>query len=306
MLRFLAGRLASSIPTLLLIATLAFAMLHAAPGGPFDADKQMLPEIKASIERQYHLDEPVWRQYLRYLSDLARGDLGPSYQYRSTRVTEMLAQGLPVDLAVGGSALFLALVLGGAIGVLAALRRNSVWDHLLMAVAVLGLSVPVFVIAPVLVLVFAIWLQWLPPGDWGGFSKLILPAVALAFPHTAYIARLMRASMLEVLAAPYIRTARAKGLPEYQIALRHALKPALLPLVSYLGPAIAGVITGSIVIESVFGLPGIGRYFTTGALNRDYTLVMGITLLYGALIIVCNLFVDLCYAWLDPRVRHDR
>jgi oligopeptide transport system permease protein len=302
-LRFLLRRLLGAIPTLLLIATLAFAMLHAAPGGPFDTEKRMLPEIQASIEKQYHLDEPLWKQYGRYLGSLLHGDLGPSYQYRSTSVNELIAQGFPVDVAVGGTALLLAVLVGGAIGMLAALRRNSAWDYLLMGVAVLGISVPVFVIAPVLVLVFAIWLQWLPPGDWGGFSHLILPAAALACPYTAYVARLMRGSMLEVLGSPYIRTARAKGLPWRTILLRHALKPAVLPLVSFLGPAIAGVITGSIIIETVFGLPGIGRYFTTGALNRDYTLVMGITVLYGVIIIVCNLLVDVCYAWLDPRVR---
>jgi oligopeptide transport system permease protein len=304
MLRFTLQRLLGAIPTLLLIATMAFALLHAAPGGPFDTEKRMLPEIRKSIEQQYHLDEPLWRQYLRYLGDLARGDLGPSFQYRSTSVNELIAQGFPVDLAVGGGAMLVALLCGGTIGVLAALHRNSWWDHGLMALAVLGISIPVFVIAPLLILVFAIQLHWLPPGDWGGISHLVLPAAALAFPYTAYIARLMRGATLEVLGSRFILTARAKGLPLRAIMLRHALKPALLPLISFLGPALAGVITGSIVIETAFGLPGIGRYFTTGALNRDYTLVMGITILYGALILFLNLLVDLCYALLDPRVRY--
>ncbi len=303
MLRYTLRRLLGAIPTLLLIATLAFALLHAAPGGPFDTDKRMLPAIQRSIEAQYHLDEPVWRQYLRYLGHLVRGDLGPSFQYRDTSVNELIAQGFPVDVAVGGSAILVALLCGGAIGVYAALRRNSWWDYGMMATAVLGISIPVFVIAPLLVLVFAIQLQWLPPGDWGGLSHLILPAAALALPYTAYIARLMRGSMLEVLGSRFILTARAKGLPLRTILLRHALKPAMLPVISFLGPALAGVITGSIVIETTFGLPGIGRYFTTGALNRDYTLVMGITILYGALILLLNLLVDLCYAALDPRVR---
>jgi oligopeptide transport system permease protein len=305
-LRYTLRRLLGAIPTLLLIATLAFAMLHAAPGGPFDSEKQMLPEIQKSIEAQYHLDEPLWRQYLRYLGALAHGDLGPSFQYRNTSVNELIAQGFPVDLAVGGSAILIALLLGGTIGVFAALHRNSWWDYALMSAAVLGISIPLFVIAPVLILVFAITLHWLPPGDWGGFSHLVLPAAALAFPYTAYIARLMRGSTLEVLGSRFILTARAKGLPLRTIMLRHALKPALLPLLSFLGPALAGVITGSIVIETTFGLPGIGRYFTTGALNRDYTLVMGITILYGALILLLNLLVDLCYAALDPRVRYGR
>jgi oligopeptide transport system permease protein len=306
MLRYTLQRLLGAIPTLLLIATLAFALLHAAPGGPFDSEKQMMPEIQKSIEAQYHLDEPLWKQYLRYLGALAHGDLGPSFQYRNTSVNELIAQGFPVDLAVGGSAILVALLLGGTLGVFAALHRNSWWDYGLMGAAVLGISVPLFVIAPLLILVFAILLQWLPPGDWGGLSHLVLPVAALAFPYTAYIARLMRGSTLEVLGSRFILTARAKGLPLRTIMLRHALKPALLPLVSFLGPALAGVITGSIVIETTFGLPGIGRYFTTGALNRDYTLVMGITILYGALILVLNLLVDLCYAALDPRVRYGR
>ena len=306
MLRYTLRRLLGAIPTLLLIATLAFAMLHAAPGGPFDSEKQMLPEIQKSIEAQYHLDEPLWRQYLRYLGSLARGDLGPSFQYRDTSVNELIAQGFPVDVAIGGSAILIALLLGGAIGVFTALHRNTWWDYGLMAAAVFGISIPLFVIAPLLILVFAITLHWLPPGDWGGLSHLVLPAAALAFPYTAYIARLMRGSTLEVLGSRFILTARAKGLPARTIMLRHALKPALLPLVSFLGPALAGVITGSIVIETTFGLPGIGRYFTTGALNRDYTLVMGITILYGALILLLNLLVDLCYAALDPRVRYGR
>jgi oligopeptide transport system permease protein len=306
--RYLLRRLLGVIPTLLLIATLAFALLHAVPGGPFDSAKLMEPEIKKSIEAKYHLDEPLWRQYVRYLDGLAHGDLGPSYQYRGVSVNEIIAEGFPVDVAVGGVAILIALLVGGSAGVLAALRRNSRIDYLLMGGALLGISIPVFVIAPLLILVFAIHLQWLPPGDWvaGSPSHLVLPAIALASPYIAYIARLMRGSTVEVLNSPFIRTARAKGLPLHVIMLRHALRPALAPLLSFLGPAVAGIITGSIVIETVFGLPGIGRYFTTGALNRDYTLVTGITILYGALIIFCNLIVDLCYAWLDPRVRLQR
>lgn len=305
MATFLLRRLLIAIPTLLIIATLAFVLLRVTPGGPFDGDKPMLPEIRRSIEARYHLDEPLWQQYLRYLGDLARGDLGPSFQYRNTSVNELIAQGMPVDIAIGGSALLLALLAGTAIGMLAAVKRNTWLDHLGMAIAVLGISVPVFVIAPLLILVFAIQLRWLPPGDWvtGSWRHMLLPVIALAFPYTAYIARLMRASTLEVLASPWILAARAKGLPMRAIVLKHALRPALLPVIAFLGPAFAGVITGSIVIETVFGLPGIGRYFITGALNRDYTVVMGVTVLYGALIIVFNLLADLCQAWLDPRVR---
>ncbi len=305
MLRYALQRLLTAIPTLLLVATLAFVLLHAAPGGPFDDDKRMLPAIRHSIEAQYHLDEPLWRQYLRYLSHLAHGDLGPSFQYRGVSVNEMLAQGLPVDFAVGLCAMALALVIGGTLGVTAALRHRTLQDRALVALALTGISVPVFVTAPLLVLVFAVQLHWLPAGDWvaGSFKHLLLPAVSLSLPYIAYLARIMRASTLEVLGSAFIRTANAKGLGTATVLRRHALRATLTPLVSFLGPAIAGLITGSIVVESVFGLPGIGRYFLIGALNRDYTLVIGVTVVYGAAIIVCNLLADLCYAWIDPRVR---
>jgi oligopeptide transport system permease protein len=304
-LRYSLQRLLAAIPTLLLVASAAFVLLHAAPGGPFDSERRLLPQIQKSIEAQYHLDEPLWRQYLRYVEDLAHGDLGPSFQYRGTRVNQLIAQGLPVDVAVGLCAMTLALLAGTAIGMAAALRRGSAWDHGVMAVAILGISTPVFVIAPLLVLLFAVELHWLPAGDWvsGSVRHLVLPSIALALPYIAYIARLMRASTLEVMNSAFIRTARAKGLPPRLILWRHALRPTLTPLVSFLGPAIAGLITGSIVIESVFGLPGIGKYFLTGALNRDYTLVIGISVLYGAFIVLFNLLADLCYALLDPRVR---
>jgi oligopeptide transport system permease protein len=304
-LRYTLRRLLAALPTLMLVASLAFLLLHAAPGGPFDSQKRLLPAIQKSIEAQYHLDEPLWRQYLRYLDDLAHGNLGPSFQYRGTSVNQLIAQGLPVDVMVGLSAITLALLVGAGIGVNAALRRGSLADHASMAIAIVGISVPVFVVAPLLVLLFAVELHWLPAGDWvrGSIRHLVLPSVALALPYVAYIARLMRASTLEVMGSPFIRTARAKGLPGYLILWRHALRPALTPLVSFLGPALAGLITGSIVVESVFGLPGIGRYFLTGALNRDYTLVIGISVLYGALIVLFNLLADLCYALIDPRVR---
>jgi oligopeptide transport system permease protein len=298
-------RVLQSVPTLLLIVTIAFALLHAAPGGPFAADKAMLPEIRHNIEARYHLDEPLWRQYLRYLGDLAHGDLGPSFQYRNTSVNQVIATGFPVDLTVGLSALALALLLGIPLGLNAAWRQGTLWDRLLTALAVAGISLPVFVVAPLLVLVFAVQLHWLPAGDWGGGSPvhLVLPVVALALPYVAYVARIVRGSALEVLGTAFIRAARAKGLPARRILLHHTLRPALAPLVSFLGPTTAGVLTVSIVVETVFGLPGIGRFFVTGALNRDYTMVLGITVLYGSLIILFNLLADLCYAWIDPRVR---
>jgi oligopeptide transport system permease protein len=304
-LRYILHRVLQSIPTLLLIVTIAFVLLHAAPGGPFAADKAMLPEIQRSIEARYHLDEPLWRQYLRYLDDLAHGDLGPSFQYRNTSVNQIIAGGFPVDLTIGLSAIAVALLVGIPIGLNAAWRRHTLWDRIPMALAVAGISVPVFVIAPLLVLIFAVQLHWLPAGDWvrGSPSHLVLPVLALAFPYIAYVARIVRGSALEVLNTGYIRTARAKGLPAHRILVHHALRPSLVAVVSFLGPTTAGVITISIVVETVFGLPGIGRFFVTGALNRDYTLVLGITILYGTLIILFNLLADLCYAWIDPRVR---
>jgi oligopeptide transport system permease protein len=305
MLTFLGRRLLTAIPTMLVIATLAFALLHATPGGPFDTAKRMPAEIQRSIEAKYHLDEPVWRQYLRYLGDLAHGDLGPSFQYRNTSVNQLIRAGLPVDAAVGGLALLAATLAGGLAGMVAALGRNGRWDRASMFLAALALSVPVFVTAPLLILVFAVQLHWLPGGDWRGgeLRYLVLPVTALALPYCAYIARLVRGTAIDVLGTPFILTARAKGLPLATVVLRHALRPVLIPLVSFLGPTFASVLTGSIIVESVFGLPGIGRYFLTGAINRDYTLVVGITVLYGALIIAFNLLADLCCAWLDPRVR---
>jgi oligopeptide transport system permease protein len=304
-LRFILRRLGVAIPTLLVIVTLAFGLLHATPGGPFDSARHMPAAILKSIEAQYRLDEPLWRQYLRYLGSLLQGDLGPSFQYRNTSVNELVRVGFPVDVIIGGLALFAALLVGGLLGLNAAVRRDTAWDYLPMFAASLGLAVPVFVVAPLLILVFAVQLHWLPSGDWRGgeLRYLVLPVTALALPFTAYIARMTRGAAIEVLTSPYIRTARAKGLPPGTILLRHALRPVLMPLVSFLGPAFAGVLTGSIIVESVFGLPGIGRYFIVGAINRDYTLVVGITVLYGALIIAFNLLADLCYAWLDPRVR---
>lgn len=306
MIRFTISRLLSAVPTLLVIITLAFLLLHAAPGGPFDTQKAIPPAIKHNIERMYHLDEPLYAQYLRYLRNILRGDFGPSYQYRDTSVNEIISEGFPVDVVIGGCALAGALLLGVPIGILAALRRNTVWDRLCMGLSMIGISVPVFVVAPILILVFAVTWRWLPAGGWVARSPahVILPAIALAAPYVAYVARLMRGSMVEVLNRPFILMARAKGVPWHLVITRHAMKPALMPLVSFLGPAVAGVITGSIVIETIFGLPGIGRAFVDGALNRDYTLVLGVTILYGALIVLFNLLADLSYSLLDPRVRY--
>jgi oligopeptide transport system permease protein len=306
LIRYTIARFAGAIPTLLIIITLAFLLLHAAPGGPFDAQKQIPPAIKANIERMYHLDEPLYKQYFRYLGSIARGDFGPSYQYRDTSVNQIIRQGFPIDALIGGVALLGALLIGLPLGIIAALRRNTFWDRVPMGLSMMGISVPVFVVAPILILVFAVNLRWLPAGGWvrNSPSHVILPALALAAPYIAYVARLMRGSMVEVLNSQFILMARAKGLPQWLVILRHAIKPALMPLVSFLGPATAGIITGSIVIETIFGLPGIGRAFVDGALNRDYTLVLGVTILYGVLIVVLNLAADLTYSVLDPRVRY--
>jgi oligopeptide transport system permease protein len=293
-------------PTLLVLVALAFFMIHAAPGGPFDSERNLSPEIEANLRAAYHLDDPLPQQFGRYLWSLAHGDFGPSFQYKDFTVTELIAAGFPVSLRLGGLAMLLALLVGVSIGTLAALRHNRPADRLAMAAAMTGISIPNFVMAPLLILVFAIYLGWLPAGGLGDGSPrhLVLPVIALALPQIAYISRLTRGSMIEVLNSPFIRTARAKGLPERKVVLGHALKPALLPVVSYLGPATAAIITGSVVIEQIFGVPGLGRYFVQGALNRDYTLVMGVVVFYGALIVAFNFLVDLVYAWLDPRVTY--
>ncbi len=308
MLSYALRRTLAAIPTLLVLVALAFFLVRAAPGGPFDTERNLPPEIEANLAQAYHLDEPLVGQFARYLSNLLRGDFGPSFQYKDYTVTELIATGFPVSLRLGGSAMLLALLAGIAAGILAALRQNSLADHGVMALAMTGISIPNFVMAPVLILVFAVYLGWLPAGGLGGdslrISNMILPVVTLALPQIAYIARLTRASFIEVLRSDFVRTARAKGLPERLVIFRHAFRPALLPVVSYLGPATAGIITGSVVIEQIFGVPGLGRYFVQGALNRDYTLVMGVVVFFGVLIVVFNLLVDLLYAVLDPRVRY--
>lgn len=305
MLKFALRRFLVAVPTLLILIGLSFTMIRMAPGGPFDGEKQLPPDIEANLRAAYHLDEPLYQQLGRYVFNLAQGDFGPSFQYRDFTVTELIMSGFPVSLRLGGLAMCLALLVGISAGTIAALRQNSALDHGVMATAMIGISIPNFVMAPLLVLIFAIYLGWLPAGGLGGgdLSNLVLPVIALALPQIAYLSRLTRGSMIEVLRSNYIRTARAQGLPTRTIILRHALKPALMPVVSYLGPATAAVITGSVVIEQIFSIPGLGRYFVQGALNRDYTLVMGVVVFYGVLIIVANFFVDIVYRWLDPRVK---
>jgi len=306
LLRYSVRRRLGAIPTLLILVALAFFMIRVAPGGPFESEKVLLPEIEANLRAAYHLDEPLYQQFGRYLGGLLQGDFGPSFQYRDYNVTELIMAGFPVSLRLGGFAMILALLVGVTAGSIAALRQNTRTDYTLMSVSMTGISIPNFVMAPMLILFFAVYLGWLPAGGLGDGSprNLVLPVITLALPQIAYISRLTRGSMIEILRSDFIRTARAQGLPERTILIRHALKPALLPVVSYLGPATAAIITGSVVIEQIFSLPGLGRFFVQDALNRDYTLVMGVVVFYGVLIILFNLLVDLAYAWLDPKVKY--
>ena len=306
MLRFALLRLLWAIPTLLLVIVLAFLMVHAAPGGPFDAERALPPEIEANIARAYHLDEPLPQQFARYLGGVLTGDFGPSYRYRDYNVSELIGNAIPVSMKLGVLAMALAVLVGISFGTLAALRQNSVLDRLTMGLAMTGISIPVFVIAPLFILFFAVKLQWLP-ASWSGSTsawRFLLPVVALALPQIAYIARLTRASMIEVLGSDFIRTARAQGLGTAAIIRYHAMKPAMLPVLSYMGPAIAAILTGSVVVEEIFGIPGVGQFFVRGALNRDYTLVLGIVIFYATLVIILNLIVDVLYGFLDPRIRH--
>jgi len=300
-------RLAGALPTLLVIVTAAFFLMRLAPGGPFDDEQTLAPEIAANLEAAYGLDQPILVQYRNYLGGLLRGDLGPSFRYKDFEVSELIARGLPITAGLGAAALLVAVFAGVPLGMLAGRRRNRASDHAVMGVALAGIAVPNFVVAPLLALVFGVLLGWLPVSGWesGNLRYAILPVITLALPLIAYIARLTRGSLLEVLQSPHIRTARAKGLSESRILWRHAFKPTILPVVSFLGPAAAALLTGSLVVEQIFGLPGVGRYFVQGAVNRDYTLVMGMVVFYAVLIVLLNLLVDLAYGWLDPRIRHE-
>lgn len=305
MFAYAVRRLGSAIPTLFIIITIAFFMMRLAPGGPFDRERQLPPEIEANILKAYNLDKPVHEQYLIYLGNILKGDFGPSYKYLDFTVTDLIVAGFPVSLRLGLMAITLAMLIGITAGTIAALKQNSAFDYMVMGVAMTGIAIPNFVMAPILALVFGVYLSWLPVAGWGGgaLQFQILPVITLALPQIAYIARLTRGSMVETMNSNFIRTARAKGLAEKIVVVRHALKGGLLPVISYLGPATAAVITGSVVIESIFDVPGIGRYFVNGALNRDYPVVMGVVIFYAVLIMALNLIVDLVYGFLDPRVK---
>ncbi|WP_136685892.1 ABC transporter permease subunit [Falsirhodobacter xinxiangensis] len=307
MLGYTLRRLAGAIPTIFIIVTLTFFAIRLAPGGPFDLERPLDPLIMANLERAYNLDAPLWKQYLIYLGNLIRGDLGPSFARRDFSVNDLFAAGLPVSIMLGGMALGLAAVLGTFFGAIAALRQNSWIDTAIVAVATLGITTPNFVIAPLLSLFFGVVLGILPAGGWSNAdpSFWVLPIVTLALPQVAVIARLVRGATVEALRANHVRTARAYGLPARVVVGVHALRAAMLPAVSYLGPTAAALLTGSVVVETIFGIPGIGRYFVQGALGRDYTLVMGTVVVIAVFVVLFNLLVDLCYAWLDPRVRYD-
>ncbi len=350
MLRFIVRRLLGAIPTLFIIIVMAFFLMRAAPGGPFDQERNLPPEIERNILASYDLDKPLYRQFLDintfvcsaqysgadaatlaaqkltlrdgkyfdendrqirclggYFGKLLSGDLGPSYKIKDFTVAELIADGAPVSAALGISAILLAMTVGLTLGTFAALRQNGIGDYSTMTIAMIGVTIPNFVMAPILTLIFGNYLGWLPVGGWndGAFRNMLLPVISLSLLQIAVISRLTRGGMIEVLRSNYVRTARAKGLPERLVITRHAMRAALLPLVSYLGPATAGIVTGSLVIEQIFGLPGIGKYFINGALQRDYTLVMGVVILYASLVLVLNLVADVLYGLLDPKVRYD-
>ena len=307
MIAYLLKRLAVAIPTLLILIVVSYLLMHAAPGGPFDTERTLPSEVMASLERKYGLDQPLVVQIWRYVvSIVIEFDFGPSFRYTDQSVNAIIAQGFPVTLTYGAWSFAVAVLVGVALGVAAAVFHNSFLDYLAVGVSIGAQVLPNFVMAPILTLVFTLWLGWLPGGGWQGgqWPFVVMPVIALSTSFMASIARLTRSSMLEVLNAPFIRTARAKGLPRRSVVFRHALKPSMLPVISYLGPAFVGMITGSVVIDVFFATGGIGQFFVNSALNRDYPVIMGITILTGALTILFNLVVDLLYAWIDPRIRY--
>lgn len=305
MLGYVLRRLATMVPVLFIAVTACFFILRLAPGGPFDGERPLPPAILENLAAHYNLDKPLIQQYLIYVGNVLRGDLGPSFINEDFSVAEQIAIGLPYTMIVGGLAFIVAIVVGVISGVLGALYQNRLPDYLSAAIILIGLILPNFLIAPILQLIFGVELDWLPVGGWGdgSWEYLVLPVVVLAWSHAARISRLMRGSMIEILNANFIRTARAKGIGPRLMITRHAIRPALMPVVSYLGPAAGYLLTGSLVVEQIFGIPGIGRFFINAALNRDYGMVLGTVIFYMVLIVILNLLVDIAYAWLDPKVR---
>jgi oligopeptide transport system permease protein len=305
MWRFIALRILQAIPVVLTVITVTFFLVRAAPGGPFASEKAVLPQVQAALEARYRLDQPMFQQYLSYLSDLAHGDLGPTFRYPGRSVNELIFDGLPITAELGFYALLIAVLLGASAGVIASLKPNTLQDYLPMSAAMVGICMPSFLLGPLLVLVFGIWLQWLPVSGWGvSAGDKILPSLTLGALYAGYIARLTRSGMLEVLSQDYLRTARAKGLPEYVVILKHALRGGLLPVISYLGPAFAHLLSGSFVVETIFQIPGLGRFYVQAAFNRDYTMILGTTVFLATLIVVFNLLSDIIATWLNPRLRY--
>ena len=306
MFTFISKRILEAIPTLLILITVSFFLMHSAPGSPFSSERSLPPEVLANINAKYHLDEPVINQYFYYLGGLIQGDLGPSFRYKDFTINELIAQSFPVSAEIGIWSFLVALILGVGCGIIAALRQNSWVDYSVMGFANLGIVLPNFVLAPLCILFFSIYNHWLPPGGWNGgaWPYLVMPVIAMSTSYIAQIARITRGSMIETMHSNFIRTARAKGLPKYRIILQHALRPAMLPVISYLGPAFVGIVTGSVIVDVNFGTGGIGQHFINGALNRDYSMVMGVTILVGTLTILFNAIVDVLYAVIDPKIRY--
>lgn len=304
MWRFALNRLLQAVPVLLIVISATFMLVHSAPGGPFSADKAVPPEVIKALEAQYNLDQPLWKQYISYLGDVVQGDFGPSFKYSGRTVNELIAAGIPATAELALYAMMVALIIGVSAGVAAAMRPNTMQDYVPMSAAMLGICMPSFLLGPLLVLIFGIYLEWLPVSGWGDMpGDKIMPSITLGTGYAAYIARLSRGGMLEVLSQDYIRTARAKGLSEPVIIFKHAMRGGLIPVVAFLGPAFAGLLGGSFVVETIFQIPGLGRFYVQAAFNRDYTMILGMTIFFAALIILFNLLSDMLAIWLDPKLR---
>ncbi len=304
MLRFIIMRLLQAIPVLLGVITATFFLIRQAPGGPFDAEKPVIPAVKRALEAKYNLDLPMWQQYTHYLGDLFKGDMGPSFKYPGWAVQDLIASGLPATAELAIYALLVALVIGVLAGVSAALKPNSARDYVPMSLAMIGICMPTFLLGPLLVLIFGFWFEWLPISGWGDLpGDKILPSITLGAAYAAYIARLTRGGMLEVMNQDYIRTARAKGLPEWVVIVKHGLRGGLIPVIAFLGPAFAGLLAGSFVVETIFQIPGLGRFYVQAAFNRDYTMILGTTIFLSVLIVLFNLLSDILASWMNPKLR---
>lgn len=306
MLLFILRRVLQAVPVLLIVSLATFFMVRAAPGGPFDAERAVPPEVLKHLNERYHLDDPLWKQYFNYMGNALQGDFGPSFKYPTHTVTDLLLAGLPATLELSLYALVFALIIGLLAGVIASLKPNSLQDYIPMSSAMIGICMPTFVLGPILLLVFGIWLGWFPVAGWGQIpGDKVLPSITLGFAYAAYIARISRGGMLEILSQDYIRTARAKGLSTSRVVFVHALPGGITPVISFLGPAIAGLLAGSFVVESIFQIPGLGRFYVTAAFNRDYTMILGFTLFFATLIVAFNILADVVLVWLNPKLRQE-